>query len=224
MGLICASIRPEKLPYYEEVYSKAETYITLPSIKINDLETITNEIAYTQRTFSLKEIAKVFGKFDVMEEKFYDLNNPFMIFFDGIENTSNCKAQFILSCLPFCNGRVEEKAELVWIYTEEENAEGVIKGRKLGEYIKMIVRLSTRVIGKLISKENDSEVKSLMEITDIQVSKFVIHFFAYTLGIEFDDDISKEEYGRMLKGIGNNDLFSSRYLRRSVMDFITKKH
>lgn len=207
MGAVCAQARPEKLPYFEHLYTKAEATIILPSIKINNLEALTNEIAYTERIFGIKEIAKVFGKYEVMEENFYDINSSFMVFFDGIENAKNCKRQFIMTCLPFCQGTLEEKGELVWIYNEEETTEAIMKAKKFGDYLKMITRLSTVSIGKLIKGETDTETKSLMGANDEQIDKYVADLFSYAFGIDLDDSISKGEFERMLKQASNNELF-----------------
>eukprot|EP00826_Nyctotherus_ovalis_P036379 TRINITY_DN3218_c0_g1_i14.p1 TRINITY_DN3218_c0_g1~~TRINITY_DN3218_c0_g1_i14.p1 ORF type:complete len:164 (-),score=60.50 TRINITY_DN3218_c0_g1_i14:89-580(-) len=161
-----------------------------------------------------------------IRDRFHDLNSPFMLFFDGIENASNCRAQFILSCLPFCQGTPQEKAELVWIYNEDAHKEGVIEGRRLGEYVGMIVRLATRVVGRMIGKgeQIDSDLKLLMEASDEDIEKCVTDLFGHTLGIEITDNISRSEYEKMLKEIGNSDLFSSRYLRKSFLASINNKH
>ena len=222
MGTLCVRTRSEPLKPYEEAFSEAENSLKLSTISIKKLESLTNEIAYAKKTFGINEIAKVFGKLEVMEDTFSDINGAFMTFFDGIENAENCKGKFILSCIPICLGNINEKADLVWIYTEEIESEGKIAVDRFLEYMKLVTKLSTSILGKIVSKNEsniDRDMKIIMEATDDQIEKYVLETIELRFCLKKNEFINEMEYDNMIKQMGNSDIFSSRYHRKRYLTF-----
>ena len=223
-GIVCARTKWEVLHNYEKLYSKAESNIILPTITITNLEYKVNEIAYTEKKFGSKQIAKVFGKFGVMEETFRDINGPFMILFDNIEKSANCKTQFLFTCLPFCKGTISEKSEIIWLYIEEAK-EGTVTAKSLINFISMITKLSTSIIGKLLIKNEDikdpdSETKALIEAKDEDIENYATDFVKNKFAINIYKPITQENFESIIIKSGNEDFFSSSYHRKRFLNFL----
>eukprot|EP00826_Nyctotherus_ovalis_P022775 TRINITY_DN17592_c0_g1_i1.p1 TRINITY_DN17592_c0_g1~~TRINITY_DN17592_c0_g1_i1.p1 ORF type:complete len:254 (+),score=77.28 TRINITY_DN17592_c0_g1_i1:173-934(+) len=238
MGLQCSQDREKDktldVPYYEYICSKMEKRLILPTLSLRQLLFEIRTIERAQGLFASDGIISIYQNHGVSKQTFLAPNSIYQELLPDYDECDLCSQYLLSTALPFCDGSIVDKKDILWQILQPE--EGRAERKVLKNTVKMIIALCVKTIPEIAVKDletrgevlEDADMQLLLQSDDLSVERYANRFFLEQLkGISEDytaEEASKEltryEYDLWMLKINEEKLLSSKGNRELFIKYV----